>query len=132
MPDLQPFKNQEYVCLETFRKSGAGVKTPVWFAQEGEALYILTGADSGKAKRIRANPRVSIAPSNQAGKVSSAWLPAQASVDESEAAVQHVTALLRQKLGFKFTLFSAIGNLTGRRQGQRRTAIKVTLSADGA
>ena len=74
---------------------------------------------------------MAIAPSTQAGKVIGAWLAAQASVDESEAAVQHVTDLLRHKLGLKFTLFAAIANLFGRRQGQRRAAIKVSFSADG-
>ena len=45
--DLKQFNNQEFLSLETFRKSGIGVKTPVWFAQEGDTLYIWTVSDSG-------------------------------------------------------------------------------------
>jgi hypothetical protein len=40
------FQNQQYLSLETFRKNGQGVKTPVWFAQDGEVLYIWTQTDS--------------------------------------------------------------------------------------
>ncbi|HAE59309.1 MAG TPA: PPOX class F420-dependent oxidoreductase, partial [Anaerolineae bacterium] len=47
------FQNQQYLSIETFRKNGQGVKTPVWFVQDGEVLYIWTQTDSGKAKRVR-------------------------------------------------------------------------------
>lgn len=36
----EQFKNQNYINLETFRKSGEGVKTPVWFVQERDSLYV--------------------------------------------------------------------------------------------
>jgi hypothetical protein len=44
---------QQYLNLETFRKSGVGFKTPVWFVQDGETLFVRTVANSGNAKRIR-------------------------------------------------------------------------------
>jgi PPOX class probable F420-dependent enzyme len=46
------------VRLSTFRKSGAAVPTPVWFARLGENLYVVTGRNTGKVKRIRNNPGV--------------------------------------------------------------------------
>lgn len=36
MTDLKQFRDQEFLSLETFRKNGVGVKTPIWFAQEGD------------------------------------------------------------------------------------------------
>lgn len=39
---LQQFENQQFLNLETFRKNGIGVKTPVWFVQDGETLYVRT------------------------------------------------------------------------------------------
>ncbi len=76
---LEQFENQQFLNIETFRKSGAGVKTPVWFAQDGKTLYVWTQADSGKAKRIRINPDVKIAPSKADGTPLGEWVPAKAS-----------------------------------------------------
>ena len=62
---MEPFnqlKEAKFLNLETFRKNGNGVKTPVWFVQEGEVLYVRTIADSGKVKRIRNNQQVNVAP----------------------------------------------------------------------
>ena len=67
------FEGQKYLSLETFRKNGEGVRTPIWFAAEKDGgaavLYIYTIADTGKVKRIRNNPRVRIAPCDMRGNV---------------------------------------------------------------
>jgi PPOX class probable F420-dependent enzyme len=55
--------------LKTFRKTGAGVATPVWFGEDGDKLYVMTRSDLGKTKRIRNNPQVKVAPSTIRGKV---------------------------------------------------------------
>ena len=31
-------RGENYINLETFKKNGQGVKTPVWFAHQGESL----------------------------------------------------------------------------------------------
>ena len=121
------FNNQEFLSLETFRKSGIGVKTPVWFAQEGDTLYIWTVGDSGKIKRIRNNPQVTIAPCKRFGKVTGEWMPARASVDHSAAAVRHVEVLLSRKLGFEFAVFRLIDRLRDRWKGSHRVCVKVSL-----
>ncbi|MDI6857757.1 MAG: PPOX class F420-dependent oxidoreductase [Dehalococcoidia bacterium] len=127
--DFARFKDERFLSLETFRKSGVGVKTPVWFAQEGDALYVWTVGDSGKVKRIRNNPRVNIAPCKRFGKVTGEWVPAQASVDASDAAVRHVEALLRRKLGLEFAVFRLVDRLRDRRRKSRRVCVKVSLSS---
>ncbi len=127
MTDLKQFKDQEFLSLETFRKSGIGVKTPLWFAQEGEILYLWTNAESGKIKRIRNNAMVNIAPCKRFGEITGEWVAAQASVDASDAAVRHVEMLLRQKLGFGFAIFRVIDRLKDRWKGAHRVCIKVSL-----
>ena len=124
--DLNQFKNQEFLSLETFRKNGIGVKTPVWFAQEGDTLYIWTVADSGKIKRIRNNPQVKIAPCKRFGTVTGEWIATQASVDDSVAAVRHVEVLLSQKLGFQFAVFRLIDRLRDRWKGSHRVCVKIS------
>jgi len=61
--------NQKYISLTTFRKSGVGVSTPVWFGEEDSKLYLMTISKSGKIKRIRNNPQVKVAPCTMSGKI---------------------------------------------------------------
>ncbi|MCB9113344.1 MAG: PPOX class F420-dependent oxidoreductase [Caldilineaceae bacterium] len=72
--------NPTYIALETFRKSGEGVVTPVWVVAEGGKLYVWTVGDSGKVKRIRNNGRVHIAVSDSRGTPKSEWVEATARV----------------------------------------------------
>ena len=131
MADLQQFENQEFLSLETFRKSGVGVKTPIWFAREGDNFYLWTFADSGKVKRIRNNAQVKIAPCTRSGEITGEWLAAQASIDPSEAALQHVVSLLRGKLGFSFNIFKTIEGLIGALMGKQRVSIAISFSQNG-
>jgi len=90
--------------LETFKKSGEGVKTPVWFAAEpsasldsgGAKLYLYTIGVSGKVKRVRNNPRVKIAPCDMRGGVLGDWVEARAEIVTGEEAA-HGTRLLNKK-----------------------------------
>jgi uncharacterized protein len=73
-------RGQKYISLATFRKNGAKVPTPVWFGEEGDKLYIMTIASTGKIKRIRNNPQVEVAPCTIRGKVTGEALPALARI----------------------------------------------------
>ncbi len=80
---LSALEGQKYLSLESYRKSGKGVRTPVWFAAappaaSGPRIYVYTTADSGKAKRIRRTGVVKIAPCDARGKVTGGWVNAQA------------------------------------------------------
>jgi PPOX class probable F420-dependent enzyme len=111
-----PLQGHKYINLETFRKNGQGVRTPVWFAEEPPQgppakLYVYSTADSGKAKRIRNNGHVGVAPCDMRGKLLGEWIEARAEIVEGQEA-QHGMELLNKKylpwkqlLGF-FALFS--------------------------
>jgi PPOX class probable F420-dependent enzyme len=73
-------QDQKYVSLATLRCNGQEVRTPVWFAEQAGKLYVMTRNDSGKYKRIRNNPHVRLAPCNARGKVTGAWIDAQARI----------------------------------------------------
>jgi len=62
-------KGHKYVSLTTFRKNGTAVHTPVWFAEDGGLIYVMTRGDSVKVKRIRNNPDVRVAPCTMRGKI---------------------------------------------------------------
>ena len=79
--NLAEFDSKKYLNLETYRKNGAGVRTPVWFAAApGPTLYVYSTAESGKAKRLRRTGAVKIAPSDARGKVIGRWIDAHATI----------------------------------------------------
>jgi hypothetical protein len=105
-----------YLNLETFRKNGQGVPTPVWFAGEPaqgtpEKVYVYSTGDSGKAKRLRNSSRAGVAPCTARGKLLGDWINAQAEIVTGAEAEHGMTLLnkkyfpLKQILGF-FALFS--------------------------
>ncbi len=113
------FRDHKYLSLETFKKSGEGVKTPVWFAadprtdlsEEGALLYMYTIGNTGKVKRIRNNGHVKIAPCTMKGVPLGEFVDAKAEIVTGEVASQGLKLLnkkyfpLKQILGF-FALFS--------------------------
>ena len=112
-PGLAQFANRKYLNLETYRKTGAAVRTPLWFAEEEGVLYVYSLADSGKVKRIRNNPKVRVVPSDIQGNPKGEWVEARAEIlDEAGAARGH--RLLRQKYWMK-RVMDFFGRLAGRR-----------------
>lgn len=101
--------NPTYIALETFRKSGEGVVTPVWVAAENGKLYVWTLADSGKVKRIRNNGRVRIAVSDVRGNPKSEWVEARARVLDDPAEDRKQRERLAKKYGWQFHLFNLMG-----------------------
>ncbi len=80
-----------YLNLETYRKNGKPVRTPVWFAlarggRTGETIYVYTTADSGKVKRIRNNPAARIAPCDPFGWFNGRWIEVRVEIVTGEAA----------------------------------------------
>lgn len=79
----EPFavlRGHKYISLITFRKSGAAVPTPVWFAEQGGRLYVMTRSDSGKYKRIRNQPQVRVAPCTVRGRITGPEIAATAAI----------------------------------------------------
>jgi PPOX class probable F420-dependent enzyme len=111
--------DQKYISLETFKKNGDGVKTPVWFVLHQGGLYVYTEAASWKVKRIRNNPRVRVAPCTIRGVVTGPSMEATASIvdgDERRAA----DTLLDRKYFMKRIL-----NLLTRVNRHERAMIKI-------
>jgi PPOX class probable F420-dependent enzyme len=98
------------------------VPTPVWFVQDGEILYVRTGAVSGKIKRIRNNRQVRVAPCDMRGSLKGEWVEAQAELIEADVA-RRVNGLLDKKYGLMKKLFEWF---TPSREGQSATvAIRI-------
>lgn len=79
----RPFANldgAEFMVLTTYRLSGEPVPTTVWFALDSDTLYVTTQVTAGKLKRIQADPRVTVAPSDSRGHISGPVVTARARV----------------------------------------------------
>jgi PPOX class probable F420-dependent enzyme len=61
-------EGHKHCLLVTFRRSGEPVPTPVWFGFDGGRICARSEERLGKVKRIRANPRVLVAPCDSRGK----------------------------------------------------------------
>lgn len=99
------FQKQSYLNLETLRKSGAGVQTPVWFVEDGGFLYVRTMLESGKVKRLRRNPQVKVAPCDMRGVLKGQWQSALAVVLADPKVDTRIEHLLLRKYGLMKRLF---------------------------
>ncbi len=120
---MEQFSNQTYINLETFRKSGVGVKTPVWFVQEDGILYVRTIAGSPKVRRIRNNGTVNVAPCTSNGSLLGEWVPAISREVLDPVVDQKVERLLDKKYGLMKKLFSLVYTL----QGKKNTVLEIKL-----
>ncbi len=123
MNTLDQFSKNKYLNLETFRKNGESMKTPVWFTQEGETIYVLTVANSGKVKRIRNSGRVNITPCKMNGAPTGAWVPANAKEITDVKIAQKVDCLLDKKYGLMKKLFTD----RAAREGRKDTILEIKL-----
>lgn len=114
-----------YMSLATFRKSGAQVATPVWFAPAEGRLYVFTAGDSGKVKRLRHTPRVRVAPCDVRGLVHGAWREGAARLVEDPGDIGRAHALLRAKYGWQVTLLDLMSRLSGRIKRRAWLAVRL-------
>ena len=110
---LASFAHQKYLNLETYRKTGTPVATPVWFAEEHGTLYVYSLAHAGKVKRIRNNPEVRIAPCDVRGNPTGAWVNARARILDAQGAARG-HRLLNQKYGWMKRIGDAFSRLRRR------------------
>ncbi|MCW5850996.1 MAG: PPOX class F420-dependent oxidoreductase [Anaerolineae bacterium] len=105
MSSESPFPNlagHQFMSLTTFRRNGIAVPTPVWFAEHDGRLYVTTQAQAGKAKRVRATGRVTVAPCTARGELLGETAEGQARLlPESDAARAY--QILLDKYGQQFT-----------------------------
>lgn len=112
---------QQFMNLVTYRKSGEGVGTPVWFAQDGNRLFVRTASIAWKVKRIRKNPRVQVAPSDMRGKALGAAVDGKARILSGE---ECKTA--DKLLGAKYGLMYKAMRLRVRGNGNEGVFIEIT------
>jgi PPOX class probable F420-dependent enzyme len=100
---LLQLAGEKYINLETYRKNGRAVRTPVWFVEGDGIIYIRTSDDTGKYKRIRNNPSVQIAPCDMRGSVKGQWVKGEAKMVSEEEKLK-VFKMLEKKYGMMYKM----------------------------
>ena len=119
--------NARYLSLETFRKDGTGVKTPVWFAALDGKLIVATEASTYKVKRLRNDPKVRVAACNGSGsRILGPWLDGSARLLDGDEARRGDEALSR-KYTWQRKAFHWFAKVMGRIR--EPVVIEITLAA---
>jgi PPOX class probable F420-dependent enzyme len=110
---LEQFQNKEYIRLETVKRNGQVVSTPVWFVVEDDTLFVRSYVNSGKVKRMRNDPHVRITPSDAMGKPHGLTIDGTAIRADGDMEIK-ISQLLYRKYGLmkmSFDLWGAIKQL---------------------
>jgi hypothetical protein len=130
--DLQTLAKSRYVSLTTFRRDGTPVATPVWVAQQGDELRVRTGRSSGKAKRLRHDSRVLLAPCDMRGRVTGDVVEGTGRLqDDADTAV--TLELIRRRYGLQARLLHWWeGRHAGDSPADRRVGIAIRITGSVA
>ena len=121
----------KYLSLTTYRRDGTPVSTPVWFVEEGGRLFVTTGAESYKAKRLRRNPVAMVAPCTARGVVKGESIPVRV---EFLPAAEHarIDQLMAEKYRVDRVLilpiYRLVTKLRGKSAGDARTGAYLAIT----
>ena len=120
--------SEPFVSITTLRRDGTPVATPVWVVTAAGRLYVWTGSQTGKVKRIRNNPAVMLAPCSRRGTVTGPAVPAQAVIVPVGERLE-IWRLFRAKYGLELRAIVAAERLLGllRLGGSRRHGERIYL-----
>jgi PPOX class probable F420-dependent enzyme len=125
-PDLAALFPGKYLSVTSFKRDGTGVATPVWFVIDGERLLAMTDPASFKAKRIRRNPVVEVAPCSASGGLRGEPIPGLATfLDDG---IPRVERLMARKYRVDRVLILPIYRLVQRLRGKRGSGAGTVLA----
>jgi len=117
----------KYLSLTTFRADGTAVATPVWLARDGEALVVITAADSGKAKRLRRSSRTLVAPCDVRGTTRGEPVEAVAELQDA-AETTRIAGMIRDRYGLLGRLLMWRSDRAAKKSGRStQVGIRITL-----
>lgn len=126
-PALRAVGRRRYVSLTTFKRSGEAVSTAVWVAPEGDALVVMTGGSTGKAKRLRRDPRVELRECSVRGRVreGAPVVAGRVELVTDEPGQRPLLAALHAKYGVQFRLASLVERILGVDQPPERLLLRI-------
>lgn len=113
MSEVERLAKSKYLSLTTFKKDGTPVATPVWVTRDGESLFVITDATSGKAKRLRNSSDVRLAPCDMRGRLTGDSVDGTA-VLLDEAGTKRVRGLIGKRYGLLYKVMGLFEKVRGR------------------
>ncbi|MFM8658735.1 MAG: PPOX class F420-dependent oxidoreductase [Candidatus Nitrosotenuis sp.] len=108
-------EKHKYINLETYKKNGQAVQTPVWFMISNNMIFVQTMKTTGKIKRIKNNSKIRIMPCGMRGEPKGEWIDGTATLAD-DTKIQEIVKLRLKKYGFKakmLGMFMKKENLAG-------------------
>ena len=121
--------DERYVSFTTFRRSGDPVSTPVWVVPVSDGrIGFWTATGTGKTKRLRNDPRVTVQPCDVRGRVRAGTEPSAGTAEmvRSGRLFDEVQGRIRRKYGLTAALGRTLGRLL-RRGAYADTVVLVRL-----
>ena len=123
----------KHMLLTTFRRSGEGVSTPVWTVPVSVGrVGMWTAAGTGKYKRLRNNPHVSIQACTARGKTTPGdrIFQGTAEIIKGGTLFDEVQTKIRAKYGWQIPIVKRVSRLQGRFKADQTfgdTVVLITL-----
>ena len=116
-----------YISLESFKKNGDGVRTPVWCAPLDDKIVVFTAGSSYKVKRIARNPQVRIARCDARGKLLGDFHPGTCEIVSDPNRERAAYKALRKKYGLQMRMLDFFSGLAGKKQ--QRKVLEIALAS---
>ena len=110
---LEEIESEKYISVETYRKNGDPVRTPVWFTIKNNQIFVVTRDQTGKVKRLKNNTQVKIATCTIKGKIKGKWVSGVAEILDEEKTKDAVKR--RDK---KYGFFSKMARFLTKNKGE--------------
>jgi PPOX class probable F420-dependent enzyme len=117
--------DERYISLESFKKDGNGVKTPVWCAPLDGKIVVFSEGEAFKVKRVRRNPKVRIAKCDVRGKVLGPWSEGTCVIVQDKGHEERAYAALRKKYGLQMRVLDFFSGLAGKKN--KRAVLEISL-----
>ena len=109
---LDQFLDQKYINLETYKKDGTPVRTPVWFVIDNDLIYVITRDSTGKVKRLQNNQDVQIVSCSFKGEPKNEWVKGKTEMITGEEADKAIK-LRKKKYGMSARLIGLFTSQKG-------------------
>jgi PPOX class probable F420-dependent enzyme len=119
--------DERYINLESFKRDGDGVQTPVWCAPLDGKIVVFSAGSAYKVKRVGRNPRVRVAACDVRGKLRGPWHEGSCVIVQDPAQQQRAYAALRTKYGWMMKITDFFSGLAGKKS--QRAVLEITLGS---
>ncbi len=109
---LEQFIDQKYINLETYKKDGTPIRTPVWFVIDNDLIYVITRDSTGKVKRLKNSQDVRIVSCSFKGEPKNEWVKGKTEMVTGEEADKAIK--LRNK---KYGMFARLSSIFTSQKG---------------